>query len=87
MVNIECTRCHATGIDYPTYYVAKYTLTHERGCGAKIGIPSYTATGKAKPTLKEVEPVIQKAPKDEKLFSDVVKAKKKRLKKTDHSAL
>ena len=82
MVNIECTRCGASGIDYPTYYVAKFTLTHERGCGAKIGIPSYTATG-TKPTLKEVEPVIQKPDNTEKLFADVTKPKKKRAKKKE----
>ena len=86
MVNIECTRCGASGIDYPTYYVAKFTLTHEKGCGAKIGIPSYTATQTAKPTIKEVEPVIQKPDNTEKLFGDGVKPKKKRTtKKTDHS--
>ena len=42
MVNIECTRCHATGTDYPTIYVAKFSLKHETGCGAKIGIPKYS---------------------------------------------
>ena len=79
MVNIECTRCGATGIDYPTYYVAKFTLTHERGCGARIGIPSYTATGK--PKLKEVEPVIHDTDHSEQLFSDEIKPKKKKATK------
>lgn len=81
MVNIECTRCGASGIDYPTYYVAKFTLTHERGCGARIGIPSYTATAKVKP--KDVEPVIHDTDHSEQLLSDVVKPKKKKAKKKD----
>jgi len=84
MVDITCTRCGAEGTGYPTNYVAKFSLQHNTGCGARVGIPSYTA--KPKPTIKEVEPVIHEADKSEKLFSDVVKAKKKRLKKTDHSA-
>lgn len=84
MVNIECTRCGASGTDFPTFYVAKFSLQHNTGCGAKIGIPKYS---EGKPTLKDVEPVIQTAPKDEKLFSDVTKPKKKKAsKKTDHSA-
>lgn len=77
MVNIECTRCGAAGIDYPTYYVAKFTLTHERGCGAKIGIPSYTATAKAPP--KPVE-------ETEKPKAIAKPKKKKSTKKIDHSA-
>ena len=42
MVDIECTRCGATGTNYPTLYVAKFSLTHEEKCGAKIGIPKYS---------------------------------------------
>lgn len=77
MVNIECTRCGATGIDYPTYYVAKFTLPHKRGCGARIGIPSYTATAKVKLTV-EPDDTPKPAPKP--------KRKKESKKKTDHSA-
>ena len=47
MVDIECTRCGATGNDYPTHYVAKFTLKHETGCGAKIGVPKYSTNVKA----------------------------------------
>lgn len=42
MVDIQCTRCGATGTGYETNYVAKFTLKHETGCGAKIGVPKYT---------------------------------------------
>ncbi len=52
MVNIECTRCGATGNDYPTNYVAKFTLKHETGCGAKIGVPKYS-DAKTKPVKVE----------------------------------
>ncbi len=44
MVDITCTRCGASGTDYPTNYVAKLTLTHNRGCGPKIGIPKFGTT-------------------------------------------
>ena len=66
MVNIECTRCGATGIDYPTYYVAKYTLTHQRGCGAKIGIPKYTATSTVTPTETPLPEPKEEKPKKKK---------------------
>ncbi len=71
MVDITCTRCGATGSDYPTYYVAKFSLTHKRGCGAKIGIPHYTAT--VKPPPPKETPLAE--PKEE-------KPKKKKAKKT-----
>ena len=79
MVDIECSRCGAMGVDYPTVYVAKFTLVHRQGCGAKIGIPNYFI-GKTKLTIQDVEPVIHPADKNEKLFSDVVKTKKKKSK-------
>ena len=44
MVDIQCTRCGATGNNYPTLYVAKFSLKHETGCGAKIGVPKYSDT-------------------------------------------
>ena len=78
MVDIECTRCGATGTNYPTNYVAKFSLTHETGCGARVGIPKYS---EGKLTLKEVEPVIHDTDHSEKLFSDVVKSEKKKTKK------
>ncbi|MEE8207378.1 MAG: hypothetical protein V3T88_00260 [Nitrosomonadaceae bacterium] len=77
MVDIECSRCGAMGVDYPTVYVAKFTLVHRQGCGAKIGIPNYFI-GKTKPTIQDVEPVIHAPDKNEKLFSDVTKIKKKK---------
>ncbi len=77
MVDIECSRCGAMGVDYPTVYVAKFTLVHRQGCGAKIGIPNYFI-GKTKPTITDVEPVTHPADKNEKLFSDVTKPKKKK---------
>jgi len=79
MVDITCTRCGAEGTGYPTNFVAKFTLTHKPGCGAKVGIPKYSVKAK----IKEVEPVIHEAASSEKLLSDVVKAKKKRLKKKE----
>ena len=42
MVDIECTRCGATGTGYPTLYVAKFSLTHEEKCGARVGVPKYS---------------------------------------------
>lgn len=71
MVNIECTRCGATGTDYPTLYVAKFSLKHETGCGAKIGIPKYTeGTVQTKPVVEQ-----------ETLLVDPEKPKKKKAKK------
>jgi len=46
MVDIECTRCGSTGTGYATHYQAKFSLTHNTGCGAKIGIPKYSVGGK-----------------------------------------
>ena len=79
MVNILCTRCGASGIDYPTYYVAKFTLTHERGCGAKIGIPKYTATASAPKIIETPLP----EPKDEKPKKKRVAKKKQTDSKLD----
>ena len=42
MVDITCTRCGAEGTGYDTPYVAKFTLQHNTGCGAKIGIPKFS---------------------------------------------
>lgn len=52
MVDIECSRCGAMGVNYPTVYVAKFTLVHRQGCGAKIGIPNYFI-GKTKPAAEQ----------------------------------
>ncbi len=49
MVDITCTRCGAEGTNYPTPYVAKFSLQHNTGCGARIGIPKFSLTPKAKP--------------------------------------
>lgn len=52
MIDIQCTRCGASGKGYPNIFNAKFTLIHEIGCGAKVGIPkitySTTATDNAK---------------------------------------
>ena len=80
MVDILCTRCGAMNVDYPTVYVAKFSLIHKRGCGAKIGIPNYFI-GKTKPTIQDMEPVIHAVDKKEKLLSDVIKPHKKKFSK------
>ena len=69
MVDIECTRCGATGTDYPTYYVAKFSLKHETGCGARVGVPKYS-DGKTKPTQEQTT-----------VISDTKVSEKKKTKK------
>ena len=78
MVNIECTRCGATGTDYPTLYVAKFSLKHETGCGAKIGVPKYTDSNvKAKSAEAQETSLAEPTEKPKKK-----KAKKKEVKQT-----
>ena len=75
MVDIECTRCGATGTDYPTNFVAKFSLKHETGCGARLGIPKYSE-GKTKPTQEEIT-----------VISEKKETKKKTKKKKVHTIL
>lgn len=72
MVDIECTRCGATGNDYPTYYVAKFTLKHETGCGAKIGVPKYSDT-KTKSAESHETPLTESTEKPKKKKAKKVK--------------
>ena len=77
MVDIECTRCGATGNDYPTHYVAKFTLKHETGCGAKVGVPKYTNTG-----LKRDEGIDTKPTEEQTtVISEAKVSEKKKTKK------
>ena len=73
MVDIECTRCGATGSNYPTYYVAKFSLTHETGCGARVGIPKYSDGLKAS-VIVESDPKVE-------ISTETKKSKKKTKKK------
>lgn len=41
MVDVECTRCGASGTNYKTEREAKLTLEHNKKCGQKIGIVKY----------------------------------------------
>ena len=75
MVDIECTRCGATGTDYPTNFVAKFSLKHETGCGARLGIPKYSE-GKTKPTEEQTT-----------VISEKKETKKKTKKKKVHTIL
>ena len=75
MINIECTRCGATGNDYPTYYVDTVSLKHETGCGARLGIPKYSE-GKTKPTEEQTT-----------VISEKKETKKKTKKKKVHTIL
>ena len=75
MVDIECTRCGATGTDYPTNFVAKFSLKHETGCGARLGIPKYSE-GKTKPTEEQIT-----------VISEKKETKKKTKKKKVHTIL
>ena len=65
------------GVNYPTVYVAKFSLVHKRGCGAKIGIPNYFISKKQ---TEEVTPVIEKI---ETKIKPEIKFKKKKKKKSD----
>ena len=80
MVDIECTRCGATGTGYATNFQAKFSLIHKEKCGAKIGVPKFTAGVKTTPastsTISESKPIIVSD-----IPSDTPKPKKKKLKK------
>ena len=77
MVDITCTRCGAEGTGFPTPYVAKFSLPHNKGCGAKIGIPKFSV---AKPTLKEATTVTLDH-SDQQTLTETSKPKKKRTAK------
>ncbi len=72
MVDIECTRCGAKGTGYQTNFDAKFSLIHRAKCGAKIGVPKFSAgvkttevitnTGNDTPTII-VKPKKKKAKK------------------------
>ncbi len=72
MVDIECTRCGAKGTGYQTNYEAKFSLVHNEKCGAKIGVPKFSAGGKT------TEVITNTGNNTETL---TVKSKKKKLKK------
>ena len=77
MVDILCTRCEKMGVNYPTVYVAKFSLVHKRGCGAKIGIPNYFIS--KKPTEKNTT-VLEKI--ESKVKSEIKPKKRKTKKKS-----
>ena len=89
MIGIECTRCGATESGFPTYQVAKFSLTHERGCGAKIGIPKYSTEKKPQPATKaespKVEATIKEIKKTEVKITEALKPKKQTFKKKDNA--
>lgn len=72
MVDIECTRCGAKGTGYQTNYEAKFSLVHNEKCGAKIGVPKFSAG------VKTTE-VISNTGNDTETL--IVKPKKKKFKK------
>jgi len=74
MVDIECTRCGAKGIGYETNYQAKFSLVHKEKCGAKIGVPKFTAT--IKTTHLETSTIPEDKP-----ITVTTKSKKKKAKK------
>jgi hypothetical protein len=80
MVDIECTRCHAKGKGYQTNYEAKFSLIHKEKCGAKIGVPKFSAgvktTAAETTTITEEKPIIVSS-----ILSDTHKPKKKKAKK------
>lgn len=80
MVDIECTRCGATGQGFTTYYQAKFNLVHKEKCGAKIGVPKYSTGTKTteaiSTTATESTPIIVSD-----IPSDTPKPKKKKSKK------
>jgi len=80
MVDIECTRCGATGTGYATNFQAKFSLIHKEKCGAKIGVPKFTAgvktTAASTSTISESNPIIVSS-----IPSDTPKPKKKKSKK------
>ena len=62
MVDIECTRCGAKGTGYATNFQAKFTLVHKEKCGAKIGVPKFSAgvktTQAETTTVSEGKPIV-----------------------------
>ncbi len=80
MVDIECTRCGAKGTGYATNYEAKFSLIHKEKCGAKIGVPLFTAgvktTEVSTTTASDVQTVVVSG-----TSSDTSKPKKKKVKK------
>jgi len=80
MVDIECTRCGAKGTGYQTNYEAKFSLIHKEKCGAKIGVPKFSAGVKTTQvettTASDVQTVVVAG-----TVSDTPKKKKKKAKK------
>lgn len=81
MVDIECTRCGATGTNFKTERDAKLTLKHNERCGQKIGIVKYFIGAKTKKTrgVPETFDDVSKIGND--IPHPVVKPKKKKTKK------
>ncbi len=78
MVDIECTRCGAKGSGYQTNYEAKFSLVHKEKCGAKIGVPKFSAgvktTQTETTTASDTQRIVVPKPKSK---------KKKATKKSD----
>ncbi len=72
MVDIECTRCGAKGSGYQTNYEAKFSLIHKEKCGAKIGVPKFSAG------VKTTEAITNTGSETETI---IVKPKKRKAKK------
>ena len=75
MVDIECTRCGATGSGYQTNYEAKFSLIHKEKCGAKIGVPKFSAG------VKTTEVSSTTASDTQTIVVPKIKSKKKKVKK------
>lgn len=78
MVDITCTRCGAEGTGFPTPYVAKFSLPHNKGCGAKIGIPKFSV---GKKLVKEETATVVTDHSDQQTLTETPKLKKKRTAK------
>lgn len=81
MVDVECTRCGASGTNYKTERDAKLTLKHNERCGQKVGIVKYFIGAKSKGTqgVPETFDDVSKIGND--TPHPVVKPKKKKVKK------
>jgi hypothetical protein len=81
MVDVECTRCGASGTNFKTERDAKLTLKHNERCGQKVGIVKYFIGTKSKRTqgVPETFDDVSKIGND--TPHPVVKPKKKKTKK------
>jgi len=85
MVDVECTRCGASGTNFKTERDAKLTLKHNERCGQKVGIVKYFIGANSKGTrgVPETFDDVSKTGND--APHNIVKPKSKKAKKKSFS--